>query len=360
MSREGPTIGFIPLVPTDQLIKDVAAADPRTEGGYHQIRTAIAELERRGVSNVEASRLTSAFAFIAEHGRVPRPVSRATVPQVSSWRRAFPGAKKTLPLAPVVRLTSGPVMLLVSGLAAALMAFIVVRGPLSTTLGKAPAESTPKSTVPEQPQTGSEWRLQPAPVTATEVRRPSVLMVRKEQSPETVAATRAPTEYVLGPLPAADQGDLGREPMRLESGHEWSAPETPDGQGELTVRNGNSEDAVAVLVKRNDGGERPSRAVYVRGGEQAKLAGIGEGSYDLRFMLGVDWDEDSRSFRHNSRYQAIASPLGFREYDTRGQGSVIHHWATHSVTLHHVVGGNVTARTVDPALLRFDALTRQP
>jgi hypothetical protein len=85
-------------------------------------------------------------------------------------------------------------------------------------------------------------------------------------------------------------------PVRLTTGHEWEPPSEGAGSGELNVTNGTRKDGVAVLYDQIDGGRvRARRAVYVVAGEDTRLHRIAPG-YTLRFVLGVDWNDNGASF----------------------------------------------------------------
>jgi len=82
--------------------------------------------------------------------------------------------------------------------------------------------------------------------------------------------------------------------VRPTTGYEWQMPSN-GGRGELSVTNGTGKDGVAELFERlSDDSLRARRAVYVRAQEDASLHGIAPGTYLLRFMLGMDWNDDGR------------------------------------------------------------------
>jgi DnaJ domain len=143
--------------------------------------------------------------------------------------------------------------------------------------------------------------------------------------------------------------------VRPTTGYEWPAPSNSTGRGELSVTNGTAKDGVAVLFERlNDDSVRARQAVYVRAREDARIHGIAPGSYTLRFMLGVDWDDSGRVFRRSVECYAFVDALDFTETTTDDR--VV--YSEQSVTLHKVINGNARSTTVRPAMVRFDELLR--
>lgn len=154
------------------------------------------------------------------------------------------------------------------------------------------------------------------------------------------------TDQVLGKV----------KPARLTTGYEWQPASSTIGRGELNVTNGTTKEGVAVLFERlNDGSMRPRRAVYVRAREETRLHAIARGTYALRFMLGVDWNDNERVFRRGVECYAFVDALEFTE--TKTDDSVI--YSEQSVTLHKVINGNARSTTISPAMIRFDELGRQ-
>jgi hypothetical protein len=137
-------------------------------------------------------------------------------------------------------------------------------------------------------------------------------------------------------------------PVRLRTGQEWDMDARTTGRGELVVDNGTAKDGVAVLFApaENRTG-RPRRAVYVRHGEKATVAGVDAGTYSLRFVLGTDWNEDDRTFRRDVVAWEFEHVLTFSEVGSR--------WLT---TLHTVADGTDKPARVSPELVRFKELER--
>jgi hypothetical protein len=191
---------------------------------------------------------------------------------------------------------------------------------------------------------------------------PSAAPVERIPHQSDGATTRGTNSLgVKGPqLVSARDGRFGIEDIdstvRLETGHEWQPSSSDHGLGDLNVTNGTRKDGVAVLYESlADGNVRPRRAVYVRAGEAAHLQTIAAGGYRLRFMLGVDWSEDTRSFRLDLECHAFVDALEFTETQT-ADGIV---YDKQSVTLHKVIQGNARSATISPTMVRFDELVRR-
>lgn len=113
-----------------------------------------------------------------------------------------------------------------------------------------------------------------------------------------------------------------------------------DGQGELTVDNGGSGDAVVTLSK----GSKPAFSVYVRKAKRYTVKGVPDGSYTVFFTGGADWDGRARAFGRNCAFQRFEEPLKFRT--TRAAGQVF--YQAYRITLQPVAGGTAQTDDVDP------------
>jgi hypothetical protein len=125
-------------------------------------------------------------------------------------------------------------------------------------------------------------------------------------------------------------------PRRLATGtlvwNSWRS-----GLGKLTIENGRTLDAVAVLTMLD---RVPVVAVYVRGGDSFTISDIGDGTYHLYFTIGEDWDGGSARFTRQSRFLRFEDPLTFiTTWVPWGR-----QYTVYQVTLHGVPSG--TARTV--------------
>jgi hypothetical protein len=114
----------------------------------------------------------------------------------------------------------------------------------------------------------------------------------------------APTRFTIdAPAPEPAVGCVALELSRPSNGREL-IEHTRNGHGELTVDNGSSEDAVAVLVDARTG--KTFRAMYIRAGTTAKMLEVDPGQYRLQFAHGQYWDAESWSF---------CEPAGISEFE---------------------------------------------
>jgi hypothetical protein len=91
----------------------------------------------------------------------------------------------------------------------------------------------------------------------------------------------------------------------------------------------------AVACSAASGGPAVAKAMesqirYVRAREDAHLHGIRPGTYTLRFMLGVDWNDSGRVFRRDVESYAFVDTFDFTE--TTNDDRVV--YSEQSVTLH--------------------------
>jgi len=90
------------------------------------------------------------------------------------------------------------------------------------------------------------------------------------------------------------------EPVRLPTG--TLLVKTLHGRGILKIENELGSDTVAVLTST----EEPDialLAVYVQANDSCEIARVTDGTYFLYFTFGEDWDDGSRRFIGNPRYQ---------------------------------------------------------
>ncbi len=196
---------------------------------------------------------------------------------------------------------------------------VIVVLPESTTEAAAPA-FTPTPT----------WTLTPTPsptITPTSTR--------------THTPTPSPT---ITPSPTRTRTPTPRPTVtrRLATGTVIKQTGARNGEGELTVENGLDLDAVAVL-SRDDW----LFAVYIRNNSSHRLTGIPDGSYDLFFTLGEDWDAAQGAFTRRRDLSRFDEPFPFTSTPTT--------YTVWSVTLHPVPGG--TADSHDVPVNQFPDLT---
>jgi hypothetical protein len=112
------------------------------------------------------------------------------------------------------------------------------------------------------------------------------------------------------------------------------------GRGELSIENTSDRDTLITLAL----GKRPALSVYVRHGAKDKVSGIQDGSYQIYFTQGVDWDPKARAFTRECSFQRFDDSFKFTTKQTATQTE----WTTWTVTLEPATGGNAGVREVDP------------
>lgn len=123
---------------------------------------------------------------------------------------------------------------------------------------------------------------------------------------------------------------------RIENGSVLRDPGS--GDGEFEVQNGTDRDATVILAR----GGRTVGSLYVARGETARMEGIPDGSYEMFFTSGVDWD--GAAFTRSCAFDRFDEAALF---DTKEIENGIEY--THfSVTLHAVPAGNAEILPVPP------------
>jgi hypothetical protein len=80
------------------------------------------------------------------------------------------------------------------------------------------------------------------------------------------------------------------------------------GYGILVIHNNWRMDTVAVLADQDI---KPLIAVFIRAKDSLNITGIKDGSYDLYFTIGNNWNPDKRKFDNVFGYYRYNSPLVF-------------------------------------------------
>jgi len=81
------------------------------------------------------------------------------------------------------------------------------------------------------------------------------------------------------------------------------------GQGKLTIINDNpTRDSVAVLTTTDKG---PVLVVYIRSKDSFTISGIQDGSYDMYFEIGNNWNSSSSRFTDESEFYRIDRSFPF-------------------------------------------------
>jgi hypothetical protein len=85
--------------------------------------------------------------------------------------------------------------------------------------------------------------------------------------------------------------------------------------------------------------------VYVRGGGKAKVGGIRDGTYEIVWTEGRDWDNSLHAFTRDCAFQRFEDPFSYTTTPRTYQ--------TQTITLRPVVGGNARTGPVEPESIPF-------
>jgi hypothetical protein len=108
----------------------------------------------------------------------------------------------------------------------------------------------------------------------------------------------------------------------------------------LDIINNGADDAVAYLATLQ---KEIVTAVYIRGGEFFNLTKIDDGSYELYFKQGQNWNAGTGSFETNATASRMEEPLTFETQKT--PEGMRYTWG--EITLEEVEDGNAVALPVD-------------
>jgi hypothetical protein len=126
---------------------------------------------------------------------------------------------------------------------------------------------------------------------------------------------------------------------RLPSGH-LLIDHRGSGQNKLEVDNGTDRDAVVALSQ----GGRAILSVYVGSKQKATVEQINDGTYDLYYTAGADWDEQLQAFTRTCEFARFDQPTTFTT--TRFSDRI--EYTLWQVGLEPRIGGNATVTQIDP------------
>lgn len=118
------------------------------------------------------------------------------------------------------------------------------------------------------------------------------------------------------------------------------SPSTSGG-GSLNVSNGTNRDAYIKLV--DPFSHNLVAAFYVKSNSTFMLEQVPDGTYQVLFVLGKDWDSETQSFTGSKRFAKFEKLLNF----TTMQLSDRVRYAVFELTLNPVFGGNARTSRVD-------------
>jgi hypothetical protein len=114
------------------------------------------------------------------------------------------------------------------------------------------------------------------------------------------------------------------------------------GSGELEIKNGTNDDAVAKLV--NTLTNKSVATVYIGVNNNYTIKNISDGGYKLVFNLGHNWDTISKKFTTNSSYSVFEDDFDF----TTTSSGDSYYYSVFRVTLNPVVGGTAKTNDINP------------
>ena len=204
--------------------------------------------------------------------------------------------------------------------------------------GITPPPGQPKqeasATNPQQIQTLDPSQVDPA--------RPSMSKASGGQSLTAPLLTPIPFD----PCVASPSDREQRPPNGYESDYDRAV----EGYGKLTVVNGNSEDAVVIVLGST--AETPDRLVYVRAGMETTIAEIAPGRYRVEFQIGKYWDSKTETFQCALATSMFDRAETFAQKKTETDVEVNVQYSDVKLTLHKVVGGNTSTTPIDKSAFR--------
>jgi hypothetical protein len=126
-----------------------------------------------------------------------------------------------------------------------------------------------------------------------------------------------------------------RPPRRLATGTIIRESGARNGAGRLEIANELDLDGVAILSWEGGG---LLVAVYILNHDSYALTGIPDGTYELYFTLGEDWNAEQAQFTRRRRLSRFEDLFPFTSTSTT--------YSVWSVTLHPVAGGTGSTESV--------------
>ncbi|WP_322760792.1 hypothetical protein [Frankia sp. Cr2] len=158
---------------------------------------------------------------------------------------------------------------------------------------------------------------------------------RALRSAATAIASADPAQsYKVGTFMPAAQPDLNRQPANGNL-----SPGKRGGLGKLTIKAATT-DAVIKLT----GGGTLIRNIYVRAGQTVVADGIPDGTFDVFFTTGTDWESAASRFTRDCAFSKFDQPLPYQTkyFSTQTQ------YTTFTLTLYKSIDGNASTSSVDP------------
>jgi len=155
------------------------------------------------------------------------------------------------------------------------------------------------------------------------------------------------TSPVRTPTVPVQTSTVDNEPLsRPKTGTIVGGEKPDEGDGELIVDNVLGwDDAVAVLT--SEGSNQTVVAVYVRQGDTSTIRGISDGTYDLYFATGENWNSNTDKFTESAGYYVFEDPFRFDTYTTEDEEYIYTHYSSWTVTLYIKDEGNATTNSIN-------------
>ena len=119
------------------------------------------------------------------------------------------------------------------------------------------------------------------------------------------------------------------------------------GLGELTIKNGTSNDAIVKLVPTII--NKSAITFCVRRNSNFTIRRIRDGNYKLYFVVGRHYDEDSLIFLQDCSFAVFEEGFPFTTFKNRLRDKIETEYSIFEITLHPVIGGKA----------RTDAITKR-
>ncbi len=132
----------------------------------------------------------------------------------------------------------------------------------------------------------------------------SLRTVREDLSSGRLGATYQWGEFLPAPTPLPER--------RLANGH-LVDNQRRNGRGQFKVDNGAEHDAVVKLVQ----GGKPIVSVYISQGSSTTVGQISDGSYELYFTSGTDWDDQLKTFTRSCQFERFDQTAEFTTTSTK-------------------------------------------
>lgn len=218
--------------------------------------------------------------------------------------------------------------------------------PASETAAQQNTAEQPPSEI-AAPQNTEQQPAQPV-LQVAEDRRPPTLVVREITPPKT-ADTPLPVLPPPPDPPARYEVSSAEPPTsgyRLPNGTHIEPPSLTGGRSVLQIENGTAHDVAVKLVLRQEGTDILARFVYIQSGERVLLEDIEPGVYLLAWCSGSGWNPATKRFEQSGGCFMFEKPLVFTEGVTREGEYLQQKYTVMRVTLHTVIGGNVTRQPI--------------